>query len=132
MATTGRVLITDTNGLKIFQNPDGSVEVESSGGQPVGIISTVAHSDTTGRTANDHHAEAHAFWSNKHTGITGTAPMTAVAAVAGTTPAGGVGATEGAYDTAEHRDALIATVAEIKAQLNTLLAELRTAGFLTA
>jgi hypothetical protein len=58
-------------------------------------------------------------------------PQAAVADVAGTTPAGGTGATAGAYDTAAHRDALIATVAEIKAQLNTLLAELRTAGILT-
>lgn len=58
-------------------------------------------------------------------------PAAAIAAVAGTTPAGGTGATEGAYDTAAHRDALIATVAEIKAQLNDLLAKLRTAGVIT-
>jgi hypothetical protein len=58
-------------------------------------------------------------------------PAAAIADVAGTTPAGGTGATAGAYDTAAHRDALIATVAEIKAQLNTLLAELRTAGIIT-
>lgn len=58
-------------------------------------------------------------------------PQAAVADVAGTTPAGGAGATAGAYDTAAHRDALIATVAEIKLQLNTLLAELRTAGIVT-
>lgn len=54
----------------------------------------------------------------------------AVANVAGTTPAGGTGATEGAYDTAAHRDALIATVAELKAQLNALLASLRAAGLI--
>lgn len=58
-------------------------------------------------------------------------PTAAIADVAGTTPAGGTGATAGAYDTAAHRDALIATVAEIKLQLNTLLAQLRTAGIVT-
>lgn len=58
-------------------------------------------------------------------------PQAAVADVAGTTPAGGVGATAGAYDTAAHRDALIATVAELKTQLNSLLAKLRTAGIVT-
>jgi hypothetical protein len=51
---------------------------------------------------------------------------TAIADVAGTTPAGGTGATAGAYDTAAHRDALIATVAELKTQFNALLASLRT------
>lgn len=49
----------------------------------------------------------------------------AVAAVAGATPAGGTGATEGAYDTAANRNILIATVAELKAQLNALLVVLR-------
>lgn len=58
-------------------------------------------------------------------------PTAAVADVAGTTPAGGTGATAGAYDTAAHRDALIATVAEMKTQLNDLLAKLRTAGVVT-
>jgi phage-related minor tail protein len=58
-------------------------------------------------------------------------PVAAVADVAGTTPAGGTGATAGAYDTAAHRDALIATVAELKTQFNALLAELRTAGLIT-
>jgi len=58
-------------------------------------------------------------------------PTAAVADVAGLAPAGGVGATAGAYDTAAHRDALIATVAELKAQLNSLLAKLRTAGIVT-
>lgn len=58
-------------------------------------------------------------------------PVAAVADVAGTTPAGGTGATAGAYDTAAHRDALIATVAEIKTQMNALLALLRTAGVVT-
>lgn len=50
----------------------------------------------------------------------------AVATVAGATPAGGTGATAGAYDTSANRDIFIATVAEIKAQLNALLTELRT------
>lgn len=50
----------------------------------------------------------------------------AVATVAGATPAGGTGATAGAYDSAANRDILIATVAELKAQLNALLAALRT------
>jgi len=58
-------------------------------------------------------------------------PTAAVADVAGLAPAGGTGATAGAYDTAAHRDALIATVAEIKVQLNALLAALRTAGIVT-
>jgi len=58
-------------------------------------------------------------------------PAAAIAAVAGPTPAGGTGATAGAYDTAAHRDELIATVAEIKTQLNDLLAKLRTAGLIT-
>lgn len=50
-------------------------------------------------------------------------------------PAGGTGATAGAYDTAANRDALIATVnalrtavSELKADHNDLLAKLRAAG----
>lgn len=58
-------------------------------------------------------------------------PTAAVATVAGTTPAGGTGATAGAYDTSANRDILIATVAEIKTQLNSLLTKLRTAGIVT-
>jgi hypothetical protein len=42
-------------------------------------------------------------------------------AVAGLAPAGGTGATEGAYDTASHRDAFIATVAEAKVTINALV-----------
>ncbi|HEY5275072.1 MAG TPA: hypothetical protein VIK38_00800 [Coriobacteriia bacterium] len=42
-------------------------------------------------------------------------------AVAGLAPAGGAGATAGAYDTAEHRDAFIATVAEAKVTINALV-----------
>lgn len=60
----------------------------------------------------------------------GLTAAVANADVAGLTPAGGVGATAGAYDTAANRDTLIATVAELKAQLNSLQAKLRTAGFL--
>lgn len=68
----------------------------------------------------------------------------AAIAVAGLTPAGGTGATAGAYDTAANRDILIATVAEMKvtvnalvtlansnkAQINALLAELQSKGTL--
>jgi hypothetical protein len=42
-------------------------------------------------------------------------------AAAGLTPAGGTGATAGAYDTAAHRDAFIATVAEIEVTVNALV-----------
>lgn len=59
-----------------------------------------------------------------------TAQPATVAAVAGLTPAGGTGATAGAYDTANNRDALIATVAEIKVSLNDLIAKLKTAGII--
>lgn len=58
-------------------------------------------------------------------------PTAAVATVAGLTPAGGTGATAGAYDSAANRDVLIATVAEMKVSLNALLAALRTAGVVT-
>jgi hypothetical protein len=82
---------------------------------------TVARGDTSGLAAAATELNA----------LAGAIPIAAVADVAGTTPAGGTGATAGAYDTAVNRDALIATVAEIKTKLNTLLAELRTAGILT-
>lgn len=62
----------------------------------------------------------------------GFAQAANVAAVAGTTPAGGTGATAGAYDTAGHRDALIATVAELKTQVNALIAALVAAGVMAA
>ena len=42
-------------------------------------------------------------------------------AVAGTTPAGGTGSADGGYDTAAHRDALIGTVAELKVTGNALV-----------
>ena len=45
------------------------------------------------------------------------------AAVTGLIPAGGTGATEGAYDTAAHRDTALATIAEIKATVNALVTE---------
>lgn len=50
----------------------------------------------------------------------------AVANVAGAVPPGGIGSAAGAFDTSVNRDTFIATVAEIKAQLNALLAGLRT------
>lgn len=52
----------------------------------------------------------------------------AVANVAGTIPAGGVGAAAGGWDTSGNRDTAIATIGEIKTQLNALLAELRVSG----
>jgi len=59
------------------------------------------------------------------------ATPTTVAAVAGAIPAGGVGAAAGGYDTAPNRDTFIATVTEIKAQLNSLMTELRNRKFIT-
>lgn len=53
-----------------------------------------------------------------------------VAAVAGLTPAGGSGATAGAYADAATRDVHIATLAEVKASLNDLIAKLKTAGII--
>lgn len=58
--------------------------------------------------------------------VAGTAPTISAAdasAVVGATPAGGTGATEGAYDTAAHRDEFIATVAEMKTSVNALITE---------
>jgi len=59
------------------------------------------------------------------------------AATATAAPAGGTGAAAGAWDTAEHRDAAIATInalvadtAALRAKINALLASLRTAGLL--
>jgi hypothetical protein len=59
------------------------------------------------------------------------------AATATDAPAGGTGAAAGAWDTAEHRDAAIATInalvadtAALRAKINALLASLRTAGLL--
>ncbi len=49
----------------------------------------------------------------------------AVADVAGVIPAGGVGAAAGGFDTAGNRDTFIATVTEMKTQLNALLNRLR-------
>lgn len=89
----------------------------------------MAYLDTTGGAVR---AAAAAAAAAENVSLLAAIPTAAVADVAGTTPAGGTGATAGAYDTAAHRDALIATVAEIKTQLNSLLAELRTAGIVTA
>ncbi|HET8689291.1 MAG TPA: hypothetical protein VFM18_21985 [Methanosarcina sp.] len=54
-------------------------------------------------------------------------------------PVGGTGATEGAYDTAAHRDTAIAaintaidSVQAVELKVNDLLAKLRTAGVLSA
>lgn len=58
--------------------------------------------------------------------------QTAVADVAGTVPAGGTGATGGAWDTSGHRDTAITTVSEIKTQVNSALAKLRLAGVIAA
>lgn len=52
----------------------------------------------------------------------------AVAAVAGSIPAGGVGAAAGAFDTSGNRDTFIATVTEMKTQLNLLMARFRVTG----
>lgn len=45
-------------------------------------------------------------------------------------PAGGTGATAGAYDTAAHRDALIASVTALVADVAAIRAALVTAGIL--
>ena len=74
--------------------------------------------------------------------VTVTADQAAAVADAGAAtatdaPAGGTGAAAGAWDTAEHRDAAIATInalvadtAALRATVNALLASLRTAGLL--
>lgn len=54
----------------------------------------------------------------------------AVAAVAGSVPAGGTGAAAGGWDTATNRDTAIATITEIKTQLNDLLTKLRAHGII--
>ncbi|MGI8423578.1 MAG: hypothetical protein ACR2NO_05625 [Chloroflexota bacterium] len=59
------------------------------------------------------------------------APAAAVANVAGTIPAGGVGAAAGGWDTAANRNTAITTTSEIITQLNALLAQLRTAKVIT-
>jgi hypothetical protein len=55
-----------------------------------------------------------------------------VAAVAGSVPAGGTGATGGAWDTSGHRDTAITTITEIKTQVNALIDSLEDAGILAA
>lgn len=66
------------------------------------------------------------------------AQVSNVAAVPAAAPAGGTGATAGAYDTAANRDAAIVTinglrtdVIELQAVVNGLLTKLRTAGIVT-
>ena len=65
----------------------------------------------------------------------GAAVADSAAATASDPPAGGTGLAAGAYDTAANRDlmitsltAVIADAADIRTQLNALLAELRTEG----
>ncbi len=65
----------------------------------------------------------------------GTAVADAAAATAIDAPAGGAGATAGAYDSAINRDAMITSqnaliddVADIRTQLNALIASLEVAG----
>lgn len=53
-----------------------------------------------------------------------------IADVAGSVPAGGVGAAAGGWDTAGNRDTAIATITEIKTQLNVVLARLRSLGLI--
>lgn len=53
-----------------------------------------------------------------------------VADVAGAVPAGGTGAAAGGWDTAANRNTAITTITEIKAQVNLILARLRTAGII--
>jgi hypothetical protein len=65
--------------------------------------------------------------------VTSPGPIAAtptVSNVAGTIPAGGVGAAAGAWDTSGNRDTAITTITEIKTQLNALLTELRAKGFI--
>lgn len=81
----------------------------------------MATQDTV-QVLKDHPAQVSAF------GCNGTAPQTAVAKIAAavvtatTPPAGGTGATAGAYDTAAHRDALIASVTANMADIAAILA----------
>jgi len=51
--------------------------------------------------------------------------------VAGATPAGGVGAAAGAWDTAGNRDTSITTLGEIKADYNAMRAALINAGIVS-
>lgn len=70
--------------------------------------------------------------------LKGAAVANSASAVATTAPAGGTGATAGAYDTAGNRDTAIATInatrtlaLELQTQLNALLAQLRASGTIT-
>lgn len=53
-----------------------------------------------------------------------------IAVVAGTFPAGGTGATAGAFDTAGHRDTFIASCSETATQLNALIVLLKAKGLI--
>lgn len=61
----------------------------------------------------------------------GTTATVTVAAVAGSIPAGGTGAAAGAWDTSGNRDTAIATITEIKTQLNSLMTALRNKGLIS-
>lgn len=56
--------------------------------------------------------------------------LTTINDVAGTIPSGGTGATAGGWDTAGHRDTAIATMTEMKTQLNALLTSIRSRALL--
>lgn len=55
----------------------------------------------------------------------------AVAAVVGTIPAGGVGAAAGAWDTSVNRDTAIATMTEMRTVINNIRAALAANGIVT-
>jgi len=66
-------------------------------------------------------------------GVWGATPIvrpTALTATATTAPAGGTGATAGAYDTAAHRDTMIACVQNTKTRLDELETKLKALGML--
>jgi hypothetical protein len=83
----------------------------------------MATQDTV-QVLKDHPAQVSAF------GCNGAAPQTAVAKIAAaaitavTPPAGGTGATAGAYDTAAHRDAMIASLTATQVDVAAILARL--------
>lgn len=66
--------------------------------------------------------------------ITGLAvtPATALTTAAAAAPAGGTGATAGAYDTAAHRDELIALANNLRTRVTEIETILKAHGFLPA
>lgn len=131
------------------RNPDDSLRYEDSTGQirllrgvVTGYSQTVLSSTPAGGTGT-----AAGGWStsgDRDTTITtitemktqfnswrsalNTAGYTTVAAVAGSIPAGGVGAAAGGWDTAANRDLALANLAEIKSQFNLTMAQMRLKG----